>query len=1136
MRGTEREYEDEMTADNLFVFPGKTIEDLTNTDILRFASEGGISRLNSTRDTITAVDLSIDQGHFVYTSGWRNEYMLRLLQTKKELSISCTCGEAGRLLCVHQAALLVEVMEMRALRVWFDKSLRNSLMLEHAREYGLENEADLSEFFDLSLVNGRLTVKPSNPSILALGDGSRRKLEEQLMPRQDLPSLPVEIRTEKIVLIGNSLYGGELYLRLFEAPVTKQNTLKNPVTPAEPAELILDTNDAHGLKFFSGFARFRNDYRNLSSREIDDEVVRADLKSIKAILLNPYKYRFFEHDTKVSETIKAASLRQVDVEQSPVDMELTVSQKGSFYEIEGFVEMLNKRIPFDSLDWPYRYFLRRGPRLVLLENAAFIRVLQFFRQNHNRLILHESKFEAFRSEYLTRLESGIRVNYTFVKKAAAPVIESAEINKMNEKLIVLSESDDWVLITPAVRYGEYEVPVRSRRQLYAIDQLGNHYEIARDETAEEQLRLNVCRLHPDFEMQEAHFDFYYLPKKDFFDSLWFLDAFEYWNRLGYTVLGFSEISRERLNPNRVKVTRSIASGIDWFDTQLEISFGEQTADLKSIRKAVMNRSKYVQLGDGTQGILPEEWLEKLGNYLRNAEISGDTVRVHKLNYQAVEDFFRDEVLSADVARDIAKYRAQFESFDQIAEVSVPKALKAQLRPYQREGLNWLCFLDDFGIGGCLADDMGLGKTVQVIAFLLHRRGRNPEQTDLIVVPKSLIFNWQQEIEKFAPKLKVHTVHGTSRVKTTKEFSKYDVILTTYGTLMSDIAQMKKFSFDYVILDESQAIKNPASARYKAVRLLHSRNRLTLTGTPVENNTFDLFAQMSFLNPMLFGSEKRFRDDYAMPIDKFKDIARAKELQRRVHPFLLRRTKRQVATELPEKTEMVIFCEMGAEQRRLYDTYKEELKERIKEANAARPGSGNMLLLQGFTKLRQICNSPGLLSDEEFYGDSSAKIEELMAQIEAKSTAHKILIFSQFVGMLELIAGNLRKENIDYAMLTGSTENRQEVVERFQSEKGPRVFLISLKAGGTGLNLTEADYVYVVDPWWNPAAENQAIDRAYRIGQTKHVMAIRLITPNSIEEKILGLQQTKRELVEDLIHTDLSAMKQLTAKELQALLD
>jgi SNF2 family DNA or RNA helicase len=425
--------------------------------------------------------------------------------------------------------------------------------------------------------------------------------------------------------------------------------------------------------------------------------------------------------------------------------------------------------------------------------------------------------------------------------------------------------------------------------------------------------------------------------------------------------------------------------------------------------------------------------------------------------------------------------------------------------------------------------MGLGKTIQIIAFLLTQKQKHPEQQSLIIVPTSLMFNWLDEFSRFAPSLKICSHYGNTKLNSKVEIKQFDVVLTTYGTLLSDLHFLKSIPFNYIILDESQAIKNPESQRYRAARMLVSRNKIVMTGTPIENNTYDLYGQLSFVCPGLLGSKNYFKDIYAEPIDKFKDSKRAEELRKKISPFILRRTKKQVIEELPSKTEMLIYCEMGLEQRAIYDTHEAELRDYLQHKTDEEISP--MHVLTGLTKLRQICDSPSLLPDDEFPNEVSSKIKVLLEQLEAQISNHKVLIFSQFVGMLDLIKKVLIERNIKFEYLTGQTKNRAEKVKNFQENQEVRIFLISLKAGGIGLNLTEADYVYLVDPWWNPAVENQAIDRVYRIGQKNKVIAVRLICPNTIEDKMLKLQSSKKDLAGKLVNTEADIFKAFNRKEL-----
>jgi len=446
-------------------------------------------------------------------------------------------------------------------------------------------------------------------------------------------------------------------------------------------------------------------------------------------------------------------------------------------------------------------------------------------------------------------------------------------------------------------------------------------------------------------------------------------------------------------------------------------------------------------------------------------------------------------------------------------------------------------LDELGWGGCLADDMGLGKTLQAITFLQFLKEKYKGSTHLVVCPTSLIYNWENELKKFAPKLKYHIYYGTSRQFTEEHFEDYDIIITSYGLIRNDMEQMLKFNWHYIILDESQAIKNPEALVTKAVQLLKAKNRFVLSGTPVQNNTFDLFAQFNFINPGILGNKEFYKTEFANPIDKNNDAEKSKALRQLIYPFLLRRTKEQVAKDLPNKTETILWCQMGKEQQGVYDDYKnyyrKMLMKKIAEEGMAKAG---MYVLEGLLRLRQICDSPQLVKDEEVTTKKSIKIDELVRELEENTGTHKLLVFSQFTEMLHLIKEELNQKKITFCYLDGSTPaaKRQEAVDEFQQDESIKVFLISLKAGGVGLNLTAADYVYIVDPWWNPAVEQQAIDRTHRIGQTKKIFAYKMICKDTVEEKIVQLQQRKKQIANDLVTEDAGFIKKLSKDDVEFL--
>ncbi len=523
-----------------------------------------------------------------------------------------------------------------------------------------------------------------------------------------------------------------------------------------------------------------------------------------------------------------------------------------------------------------------------------------------------------------------------------------------------------------MKYGEVEVPVYSRKQIFDTDQNGNPFRIERNDSLEARFTSLVMQQHPDFEEQMDGYQYFYLHRDKFLNENWFLDAFEAWRNENITILGFNELKNNKLNPHRAKINIQITSGLDWFNAKLKVGFGQKEATLKQLHRTIRNKSKFVQLDDGSLGILPEEWMDKIASYFQAGEIDEELLKIPKINFTEVSSLFEKEVMSIEVQNEITTYSKQFLTGKNIPRVNIPSELNARLRDYQHEGLNWLNFLDSFNFGGCLADDMGLGKTLQIIAFMLSQREKRGHTTNLVVVPTSLLFNWQEEISKFAPSLKVLLHYGPNREKTNTHLSDYEVVLTSYGMLLSDIRFLKAFHFNYIFLDESQAIKNPNSERYKAARLLQARNRIVLTGTPIENSTFDLYSQLSFACPGLLGSQQSFKDIYAIPIDKFEYSKRATELQQKIKPFILRRTKKQVATELPEKTETVIYCEMNTEQRKIYDAYEKELREFIAANDDDDLNKNTMHVLTGLTRLRQICNSPALIK-EGYSGNMPLKL-------------------------------------------------------------------------------------------------------------------------------------------------------------------
>lgn len=629
-----------------------------------------------------------------------------------------------------------------------------------------------------------------------------------------------------------------------------------------------------------------------------------------------------------------------------------------------------------------------------------------------------------------------------------------------------------------------------------------------------------------------------LPMKDFNVAIAKSEAFSWLNenRVNLLNLGF-EVSQPQSNDKKYFVGKAVIEvevkeNIDWFDIHARIRFGEFEVPFKELRKLILKKKVEFKLPNGEIAIIPEAWLTRYADLFALSETEGDkekpVLRKHHLNLvKELEDGNLAKVHISEKLRSL-------DSFSGIKNYALPDGFVGELRPYQKAGYNWLRFLNEFRLGGCLADDMGLGKTVQTLAMLQAEQeaGRG---TSLLIMPTSLIYNWEMEASRFTPGLKVLNYTGTLRNKDIKRFEKYDVVLTSYGITRLDVDLLKNFYFNYVILDESQVIKNPSSIIAKAVRELKSRYKLVLTGTPLENTTMDLWSQISFINPGLLGSQSYFRQEYQVPIEKKGDETKSKKLNSIIKPFVLRRHKSQVATELPEKVENIQYSVMTTEQEKRYEEVKSYYRGKILDL-IDREGMGNsrFMILEGLTKLRQLANHPKMI--EPSYTGDSGKLEDIIHMLEnAIAEGHKVLVFSQFVKHLTLVRQYLKSHKIDFAYLDGSSIDRKEQVDRFNKDANVKAFLISIKAGGLGLNLTEADYVFILDPWWNPAVEAQAVDRAHRIGQKKKVFTYKFITRNTVEEKILTLQQKKLKLTRELITTEESIMKQLTREDIEQML-
>ena len=781
--------------------------------------------------------------------------------------------------------------------------------------------------------------------------------------------------------------------------------------------------------------------------------------------------------------------------------------------------------PFDMSKVIYfnPVFCSTSDSAYLTPNARFYELMELFPQGYDTVIL-----TALDDNQKVSLVSQLQ-QYSEVSVPDDYLMEE-EIIQKPQLQILLQEAGEFVLFEPRITYKEYSFNAFEKNLFVVTDKL---YRIAEEDRS--FLIDFLQKSHPKFDNPFQVQDYVYLESRQMINSYWFVHFNEACETAGIEVLGLKDLSKFKYSTQRADTYVHIKSGISWFDVQAGISFGDEVVKTADWIRALRNKQTYVKLSDDTLGILPEEWLEQMRKVLAVADIEKGDIKISKYRFNIIEELF-DEIDDEEILAELAEKRARLRNLDVEKEYTLPLNVNATLREYQKYGFRWLKFLNESGFGGILADDMGLGKTIQVITLLADQVSRTPS---LVIVPRSLLFNWAAELDKFCPSLTYTIHHGPDRVKSMDDLEQNNIIITTYHTATNDIPFLKDFEFNYIVLDESQAIKNPDSKRYKAMRLLRSRHKLAMTGTPIENNTFDLFSQLSFTSPGLLGGKTSFKNNFSVPIDNNGDKAAAELLKKLIHPFILRRTKEQVAQDLPEKTETVIYCEMDNTQRKLYERLKMKIKQDI-EATIEEKGlnQSKFKILDGLLRLRQMCNSP-LLVNPAFSGENanSVKINTLMENVtEAISQNHNALIFSQFVSLLSIIRKEFDARGIKYAYLDGSTKNRQAEVEKFMEDDDVKIFLISIKAGNTGMNLTKADYVYIIDPWWNPAVEAQAIDRTHRIGQENHIFAYKLICKNSIEEKIIQLQAKKKKIATDIIQTDENIMKSLNKDDLMALFD
>ncbi len=806
-------------------------------------------------------------------------------------------------------------------------------------------------------------------------------------------------------------------------------------------------------------------------------------------------------------------------------LQFEVSQEGTNLRLGVFININHTAYPLSDFS-RFHFLLQNRHEYFILSNKD-VDTLQWLEQDNP--LKYSADAALFAKEILGKLEENYQVQRN-------NLFELNSIEVAPQPRVLLSEiSGSFLMLTPQWVYDGYVVEGAWKETFETTNNAGAIV-IKRDKESELSFKKHLESLHPNFVSQ--YNGYYYLSFAEAQKKQWFLKVYHQLLEMDIELAGMNQLSHFRYSAHK-PVTALQVKEKDTKSLLVDFSlqFGTEKIPLVELQKMITAGQKAVMLKDGSLGVLHEEWLNEYGTIIKHSKVDKQQLIIPQwLAISQQKNAATNSFLKVTIHQDWWQSWAQWQD---PAEVLYPisNKIKASLRPYQQKGFEWLKLLAEINAGACLADDMGLGKTLQTICFITDRLEQVKDGVALIVCPSSLIYNWQQEILKFAPHLRTYIHHGAARDIANMVPGKTDVSITSYGTMRSDIELLSALHFDVAVVDESHHIKNPAAQSTRAIYQLQVTHRVALSGTPIMNNTFDLYAQLEFLLPGMFGSKEFFKKEYADAIDRDRNEERILMLQKLTAPFILRRTKEQVAKDLPDKTESILWCSMGMEQKDMYNSIKESIKGNLL-LNLKTEGveKSKLAVLQGIMKLKQVCNSPLLLPADEQSTFHSVKTEMLLDEL-ASLSHHKVLVFSQFTKMLNLLAETFEKKGISFYQLDGSTpvKKRAEMVTNFQdAENTCNVFLISLMAGNTGLTLTAADYVFLFDPWWNNAVQQQAIDRTHRIGQTKNVFAYKMICKDTIEEKIIQLQESKKELSENLIGNNEGFVKQLTQEDIEFL--
>jgi non-specific serine/threonine protein kinase len=1073
------------------------------------------------------------------------------------LHTKCSCqSEKKHPLCVHKTILLLSIFKTKGSGFFQQIANRDKEKNKLLSIYGYSLADDLSGKFDFSYrSDGKPFLRVLDPSIKRVNAVVADSIVPAIKNETEVaePIAHVEIKKLKLGLVVHLQTGDwpHFQVDIIKGETNEDQTAFTGLVEKLDMARFINLND-----FDEADQNLLQNARKLLSGEIDryltrnspfsgiwDNIVEAnsnhqptEITLLKTEYLYPKLRKLFEDNTEnplffylpKGKSFKTKNLNPVLVSDSLVTLRFSVNETKGNYRVKAYCLLGETEYDLAENKSGISILLQFENKLYNWKREDDILTAERFLE-HGFIDISSADWPDQLVSFVLPLCKNYDVSFLNVKKQEIK-------NALPDVRLAVSEKGDYLLFQPEFFYkGNVVLPGDKNRIVLAEN--GKLTIIHRNETAEQAFFQKIAALHSSFVPYGNHDEALALRGPDILKNNWFFLFTDAMAEMRVPIVGMEHLKKFRFNASRPTTRIEVNHEIDWFDAKVNIHFGDQKVTVADIKKALIAKQQYVPLMDGSLGILPDEWVRKYSILFRMGEGKGAmSLRFSKYHVNIIDELYEqrdDEELFFKLEEKYQRIRHQ----NTIDKIDPPEHLAPVLRNYQVSGYQWLNYLNKVNWGGILADDMGLGKTIQALSYLSTFKEKKGSLKALVVCPTTLIYNWENEINKFTPSLTKAIHHGPLRMQSGSLYENTDIIITTYGTLRSDIKFLTTIPFDYAILDESQAIKNPVSKTAKAACLLQATHRICMSGTPLQNNTFDIFAQMNFLNPGMLGSVEFFKQEFAVPIDKFNEKEQKEHLRRLLYPFILRRTKEQVAKDLPEKTETILYCEMEEEQRSIYDAWRDNYRDKILSTIESKGiNQSQITILQALMKLRQICDSPAILNEKEKYPNVSVKLDELQREIAENIGEHKALVFSQFLGMLALIRSKLIELDIPYAYFDGGTSvnDRDKAIKNFQDNPACRIFLISLKAGGVGLNLTAADYVYIVDPWWNPAVEQQAIDRTHRIGQTKNIFAYRMICKDTIEDKILTLQARKKQLANELVTDDSGFVKSLTKEDIEYL--